>query len=647
MRARLFALLLEDVQKDAELLQEILLLEGFDLKMDVVKTEYDYVFNLKHNNYDIIFADFTLPGFNGEAALIIAKELCPTIPFICISGTIGEDVAVELLKQGATDYVLKDRMERLPFATRRALDAKVQLSKFKQSEIELQTNRRLLQTIINNALDAIYIKDLDGKYLLFNTAAEKAFGKLAHDVIGKTDEFILSEVEVQLAKEIDDKVLCGLVPINFEESITLSDGKVHTFHTIKCPMVNDEGEVTGLFGIARDITEQKMAEKQLIIAKEKAEESNQLKTAFLANMSHEIRTPMNAIMGFSQLLADSTFSTQDKIVFSDYIKINGESLLKIIDDILDISTIDSKQLTIAKSNFNLHTLLSELEMYYFTELIKKSKNTIKLQLKLFHEDKKVLIVNTDEIRLKQIMNNLLSNAIKYTDKGQITFGYEIRMNRLYFFVQDTGAGIPINLKDHVFDRFVQYSKKYVARQAGTGLGLSISKELVRLLGGELKVDSIEEIGSTFYFDIPLNQAEDILEQTQESRKLNKTIDLSDYSILIADDEESNFMLAKHVLSATKINIDWATNGEEAVAMANQKKYDLILMDIKMPYMNGFEATRLIKKTNSKIPIIIQTAFAMDETKNEALGAGCNDLIVKPFDLNNFLMLVKTYITKLP
>jgi PAS domain S-box-containing protein len=615
--------------------------------MDVVKTEHDYVFNLKHHEYDIIFADFTLPGFNGEAALIIAKELCPTIPFICISGTIGEDRAVELLKQGATDYVLKDRMERLPFATRRALDAAVQLNKFKNGEIELQTNRRLLQTIINNALDAIYIKDIHGKYLLFNAAAEKAFGKMAYEVIGKTDEFILSEVEVQLAKEIDQKVLSGLVPINFEESIKLSDGKVHTFHTIKSPMINEEGKVTGLFGIARDITEQKIIEKQLIIAKEKAEESNQLKTAFLANMSHEIRTPMNAVMGFSQLLADDTLSTQEKIVFSDYIKINGESLLKIIDDILDISTIDSKQLTIANTNFNLHTLLSELEMYYSSELIAKSKNTIKLELKLFYKDKKVFMVNTDEIRLKQILNNLLSNAIKYTDQGHIKFGYEIGMNRLHFYVQDTGVGIPTHIKNHVFDRFVQYSKKYIARQDGTGLGLSISKELVTLLGGELKVDSIEENGSTFYFDLPLNQHEGISEKTQEGRKLNTSIDLSDYSILIADDEESNFMLAKHVLAPTKINIDWATNGEEAVAMANQKKYDLIVMDIKMPYMNGFEATRLIKKTNSKTPIIIQTAFAMAETKNEALNAGCNDLIVKPFDLDNFLFLIKTYISKIP
>jgi PAS domain S-box-containing protein len=263
MSTKLYALLLEDIPKDAELLREMLTDEGFELEMDVVETEPDYVSNLKRHNYDIIFADFTLPGFNGQAALELAKEICPNVPFICISGTIGEDRAVELLKQGATDYVLKDRMERLAFATRRALDAAVQLNKFRQTEIELQTNRKLLQSVINNALDAIFIKDINGRYLLINKATEKAIGKTASEVIGKDDTFTLSAKEAQAAMAADNKVIESCMPLTYEESYTLIDGNTHFFNIIKCPMFDDFGKPAGLFGIARDITKHRQMEQAL------------------------------------------------------------------------------------------------------------------------------------------------------------------------------------------------------------------------------------------------------------------------------------------------------------------------------------------------------------------------------------------------
>jgi PAS domain S-box-containing protein len=263
MNGKLYALLLEDVQKDAELLKEMLIEEGFEIQIDVVDKESDYVSCLKTHNYDIIYADFTLPSFNGQEALELAKIICPYVPFICISGTIGEDRAVELLKQGATDYVLKDRMERLAFATKRALDAATQLAKFRKTEIELQTNRRLLQTIINNALDAIYIKDLQGNYLLVNTASEKAVNKTSLEVIGKDDTSFFCTSEAQMIMNLDKKVIESGVPQNFEEIVTLADGNIHIFNTIKCPMFDDFGKPTGLFGIARDITEQKQAEKTL------------------------------------------------------------------------------------------------------------------------------------------------------------------------------------------------------------------------------------------------------------------------------------------------------------------------------------------------------------------------------------------------
>ena len=410
------------------------------------------------------------------------------------------------------------------------------------------------------------------------------------------------------------------------------------------PIINENGIITNYLAIKEDITERKQIVEDLMIAKQKAEENDQLKTAFLSNMSHEIRTPMNAVLGFSQLLSTQNISENEKLLFSEYININGASLLKIIDDIIDISKIQSKQLTIRRKDFDLHKLLQELEMFYSNQSIKKINNDLELHVQLLYNKEEPFIIHTDEIRLKQILNNLISNAIKYTEKGRIIFGYDLHDNKLQLFVKDTGIGIPTKEQEYIFDRFVQYSKKYIARQEGTGLGLAISKELVFLLGGELKVDSVEDKGSKFYFDLPLLNVENKKVETKSNGNDLIISDLSNYTVLIADDEESNYILTKRMLHKTQVKTEWAINGKKAIEMITQKKYDLVLMDIKMPDMDGIEATRLIKQKHN-IPIIIQTAFAMPHVKDEALKAGCNDFIVKPILFDDLLALMVKQLTK--
>jgi len=501
MNTKLYALVLEDVQKDAELLNEILSGEGFDLKMDIVETENDYVYNLKRNTYDIIFADFTLPSFNGQDALYLAKNICPNVPFICISGTIGEDTAVELLKQGATDYVLKDRLERLPFATKRALDATAQLNIFRQTEIELQTNRRLLQTIINNALDAIYIKDIKGRYLLYNEAAERAMGKTAAEVTGKDDTFINSAEEAKITMAIDRKVIEGGVPLTSEETFTLADGAIHTFHTIKCPMFDDYGNISGLFGIARDITERKQMERNLIVAKEKAEESDRLKTAFLNNISHEIRTPLNAIIGFSEFINEPDLVPEKRKQFTEIITQSGNRLLSIITNIVNIATIEAGQEKIRETEFELNsTLLLLLEQFK----PKAKEKNIGLSLNLGFPDSEIKILS-DESKIKQILSNLICNALKFTKLGFVNFGYEVKVTELQFFVEDTGIGIPSDMHEMIFKSFRQVETTATRQFDGPGLGLSISKAYVELLGGKIWVVSQPGKGSTFFFTIPLKQ----------------------------------------------------------------------------------------------------------------------------------------------
>jgi PAS domain S-box-containing protein len=498
MKIRLYALLLEDVKRDAEFLEEILTDNGFDLEMDLVDNEADFISNLKRHNYDIIYADFTLPAFNGQAALEVTKKMCPNIPFICISGTIGEDRAVELLKQGATDYVLKDRMERVPMATKRALEAASQLNKFRETEIELQTNRRLLQSIINNALDSIYIKDINGKYLLFNYAAEKTFGVKESDVIGKDDSFIFSEAHVQMVKEIDKKVIESGVPYTYEDSITSPDGIVRVFQTIKCPMYDDFGNATGLFGIARDITERKNLEYVLTEAKEKAEDSNRLKTAFLNNISHEIRTPMNAIIGFSDFLKTPELPIDKRIEYIDIISTNCYQLLDIINDIVITASLASGQVKLNISRFNINIICENL--YSQFEPKAQLKNIVLDYVCPFNDSD--AYIRSDEIKLTHILSCLINNAVKFTKQGNINFGYTLKGDELEFYIEDTGIGISPEKQELIFERFRQAERSTAYEFGGTGLGLTISKGYVELLGGKIWLSSNIGKGSKFFFTIP-------------------------------------------------------------------------------------------------------------------------------------------------
>jgi len=404
----------------------------------------------------------------------------------------------------------------------------------------------------------------------------------------------------------------------------------------------DSKQLTLLMDSVWNVIDREQNQNELIKAKQRAEESDQLKSAFLANMSHEIRTPMNAVLGFSQLLLKENIEPHEKIIYSEYIRINGESLVKIIDDIIDISKIQIKQLSIRKVDFNLHLIIEELHVYY-TRLLAQSSKNIVFKLDISNNLNEKFFVNSDDSRLKQIFNNLISNAIKYTDQGEIIFGYKELDKKIHFYIKDTGYGISKENQTRIFERFFQHSNKYVSRQEGTGLGLAISKELVELLGGELKVDSVLGEGSMFYFDLPVEHVfvdrnEIPVHQTHE-----KVLNLSAYKLLIVDDEESNYVLTKRILKHTKIQTEWASNGKDAVEMVKKNTYNIVIMDIKMPEMDGIEATRLIKQYNKNTVVIIQTAFAMPETKEEAFAAGCDDLVVKPITAGNFMALIQKHL----
>ncbi len=380
----------------------------------------------------------------------------------------------------------------------------------------------------------------------------------------------------------------------------------------------------------------KVRTSELEAAKLKAEESDRLKTSFLANMSHEIRTPLNAIVGFSECLALHTLDPKEKTHMAGVIRVNSDSLLQIISDIIDFSKIEAGQMSISKSNVDVDQLLQEINITYLFQLNTIGKN-IKLNMCTYKDGLVTKpIVNTDSFRLKQIFINLLDNAMKFTHDGKIEFGYkEVKDDSVVFYVKDSGIGIASENLKVIFDRFRKIEDDNSILYRGTGLGLSITKYLIELLDGEIWVESEIGKGAEFIFKLPVLVKEDVEDENVQALSQNKLPDWKNKKILVVEDEESNYLLLEHMLKITNINIIWAKDGAEAMKLfkENIEILDLVLLDIKLPVKDGFEVVKEIRQENSHIPVIAQTAFAMSNEEQIIRDFGFDDYISKPLIKN--------------
>jgi signal transduction histidine kinase/ligand-binding sensor domain-containing protein/ActR/RegA family two-component response regulator len=388
-----------------------------------------------------------------------------------------------------------------------------------------------------------------------------------------------------------------------------------------------------------NIVEERTAE--LTTAKIKAEESEKLKSSFLANMSHEVRTPMNAIIGFSNLLEDENLEKGEKEYFLNMIKNNGNTLLTLIDDILDISIIEANQLVLYKESFSINDILKEIYSYYQLGNVKD----IKIEL-LLHNTNDMLLIYNDPIRFRQVMNNLVGNAVKYTETGFIKFGYSVESDFIRVFVEDTGIGINKDDQASIFDYFYKIETNETKLYQGTGIGLTICKKLVESMGGIIGVNSEPGRGSIFYFTIP-----NISKQNSDATQVKsyaKNMDLHDLVVVVAEDEPNNFHLIEKILRKTSSTLLWAKNGKEAVDLAKNMEKDkryLFLMDIKMPVMNGIEANRLIKMINKEIPVIAITAYAQTADRTKIMNENFDDYMSKPINSNKLLDIISIYSSK--
>jgi PAS domain S-box-containing protein len=470
------------------------------------------------------------------------------------------------------------------------------------------------------------------------------FGAPEAEIAGKTDYDFVDRELADFFRENDRKAIKAGKPTSNEEWVTFADDGHRVYlDTIKAPMFDDNHNLMGVLGIGRDITERKDAEKALMKAKERAEESDRLKSAFLANMSHEIRTPMNGILGFTGLLKEPHLTGEEQKEYIAIIEKSGDRMLNIINDIISISRIESGQIEVSLSDTNVNEQIKEIFNFFKPEAELKNLHLFYSELANSHTAN----IRTDKDKFFAILTNLVKNAIKFTRTGSIEIGYEKKGDFLEFFVKDTGSGVSEELKDLIFDRFRQGSESLNRNYEGAGLGLSISKAFVEVMGGKIWVESSlqkknsainKEPGSSFFFTIPWNPIQEVrLAIIDEAEKNSGNL-----KILIVEDDAISEMYISAIIKKIALEVLYARNGFEAVETCRKRPdIDMVLMDMKMPGMDGYEATRNIRKFNSDVLIIAQTAYGLSGDKEKAIDAGCNDYVSKPVSRGMLLKIIKS------
>ena len=511
----------------------------------------------------------------------------------------------------------------------------------KRAEAELHENAVQYRNLANSGMALIRTSNTDKLSTYFNKPWLNYTGRTQDQEIGNgwMDGIYIDDYGKFLKTYITS--FDNREAFNIEYRLRHVSGEYRWIKDLGTPNYNSGGEFVGYIVHCFDITQNKLTEKELTEARDKAEESNRLKSAFLANMSHEIRTPMNGILGFTELLKEAKLTGEKQQKYISIIEKSGTRMLNIINDIITISKIESGQMEIFLSETNVNEQIEYI--YTFFKPMAEQKG-----IQIFFKNSlpaNEVNINTDREKVYAILTNLVKNAIKFTQEGSIEIGYEKKGNYLEFFVKDTGMGIRQEHKELVFERFRQSNESLTRDFEGAGLGLSISKAHVEMLGGKIWVESEEGKGSKFYFTIPYNsEPEERIETYNVSDNLvdNK---IKKLKILIAEDNKiSELLISLDVEIFGKV-IKVHTGIETVEACLNNPDIDLILIDIQMPEIDGYEATRQIREFNKDVIIIAQTAYALAGEREKAMEAGCNDYIAKPFSQNSLRAIIQKHFTK--
>jgi signal transduction histidine kinase/DNA-binding response OmpR family regulator len=644
-------LVIDDDEADRMQLKRALKTCGYQYEL----TEHDDIRSIASDleAFDCIFLDYLLPGENGLLHLKKIRDRGIQTPIVIITSQGNESIAVELMKAGASDYIVKNDISGQSMG--QVLRNTLRISQIIREREEAEKALRISEARLAEAqrISKIGNWEIDpgsGKlhwsaevYNLLD-CADKNFQPEQSTLI----DMLHPEDKDSVMRVWKDSLTTGK-SFNFDFRIEAPSGMKH-LHAQGYGLLNPQGFPEKLVGTLQDITERKLGEQEILKARELAENSMKVKEIFLANMSHEIRTPMNAILGFTRLLSETELSKEQR-GFIDAIHFSGENLLVIINDILDLSKIQSGKMTIEKYEFNILELVSGIISMFRPKAQEKG-----LKLICKTEPHLPVMIKGDPVRLNQILTNLLSNALKFTEKGSVSLEIGAITTQsqdvlFEFKVKDSGIGIAADKHSGIFENFVQASDDTTRKYGGTGLGLAIVKDLVCLQEGKISVDSNPGKGSTFTVHLPFERVNETTTQlsTQTFSGQNTLVQMRGATILVVEDNAVNQLLVKKVLEKTGCMIDIASNGIEAIACLKSRKYDVVLMDVQMPEMDGYETTQYIRTKFSaplsQIPIIAMTAHAFGSDVTQCISVGMNDYISKPFKADDLFAKISKHLEK--
>lgn len=566
------------------------------------------------------------------------------LDIITTNGTNKKIISKGNAKTDTTDKLIGCYGTAQDITQQKKIEAELIEAKEKAEENEKELNQYVqhLENLNNSLIDVVFTVNPENRQIRYvNKAIETVFGYSVEECIGSKTSMLYSDEKeyLEFGEKLKDNVSSNKDFLITEQQLKRKTGEIFTAE-ITTSFIKDAGKTVDILSIVRDVSEKIKYENELIEAKEKAEEADRLKSAFLANMSHEIRTPMNGILGFSDLLRTPDLTNEEIERYVSIIQKSGTRMLATINDLVDISRIETGQVETYLQKVDIKKELEE--MFDFFEAETKNKGLqFKFDNKLSEQER---CIQTDRQKFISIVTNLIKNAIKYTDRGSVEISVERKNEAIQFYVNDTGIGISPNRQEAIFDRFVQADIGDSRAFEGSGLGLSITKAYVEMLGGTISLESEMGVGSTFTFTLPEIPESEEVKVTQKSKSLVDSEKLpQQLKILIIEDDEINQKHLSIILSDYASEIIQATNGFDAVKQCETNTdIDLVLMDIRMPLMNGYKATKKIREFNNNVIIIAQTAYALEGDREKAFQAGCNEYISKPINKSKLLKLINQF-----